>query len=89
MSTLARTKARAMGDPAEGPLTGPLTDLDLVRRTRGGDPEAYSELVRRHERMVYNLAFRFMRNAQAAEDMALGIVGRNLRSQLMAQPSTS
>lgn len=46
------------------------TDLALVARTKTGDTEAFSELVRRHERVVYNLAYRFMRDAAMAEDMA-------------------
>ena len=46
------------------------TDLALVERTRGGDVEAFSELVRRHERIVFNLAYRFMRDNALAEDMA-------------------
>lgn len=46
------------------------SDLDLVQRARVGDAEAFGELVRRHERVVYNLAYRFMRNAAQAEDMA-------------------
>ena len=66
MRTLAWTETSEMDSP---PLQN-ATDLDLVRQTRDGNPEAYSELVRRHERMVYNLAFRFMRAPEAAEDMA-------------------
>ena len=46
------------------------SDLALVQRTRAGDVEAFSELVRRHERIVFNLAFRFMRDNALAEDMA-------------------
>ncbi|MBX7258398.1 MAG: RNA polymerase sigma factor [Candidatus Hydrogenedentes bacterium] len=45
-------------------------DLALVARTKTGDTEAFSELVRRHERVVYNLAYRFMRDPAMAEDMA-------------------
>jgi RNA polymerase sigma-70 factor (ECF subfamily) len=45
-------------------------DRDLVRRAQAGDTDAFSELVRRHERVVYNLAFRFMRNETQADDMA-------------------
>jgi len=53
-------------------LTGPggTDDLELVRRTQNGDTEAFSELVRRHQQMTYNLAYRFMRDATQAEDMA-------------------
>lgn len=46
------------------------SDVALVQRTRAGEVEAFSELVRRHERIVYNLAYRFMRDNALAEDMA-------------------
>ena len=47
-----------------------ISDLELVQQTRAGEIEAFSELVRRHERVVFNLAFRFMRDNALAEDMA-------------------
>lgn len=47
-----------------------LADLELVRRAQGGDTEAFSALVRRTQRSVYQLALRFMRDANLAEDMA-------------------
>lgn len=47
-----------------------LSDLELVKMTKSGDVEAFSELVRRHEQNVYNLACRFMREPSLAEDMA-------------------
>lgn len=46
------------------------SDDALVQRTQSGDAEAFSELVRRHEHSVYNVALRFMRNPSLAEDMA-------------------
>jgi len=46
------------------------SDNALIKRTRAGDIEAFSELARRHEQTVYNLALRFMRNPSLAEDMA-------------------
>lgn len=46
------------------------SDLALVNRTKAGDIEAFSELARRHERVVYNLSYRFMRDSALAEDMA-------------------
>lgn len=46
------------------------SDLALVSRTKAGDIEAFSELARRHQRVVYNLAYRFMRDGALAEDMA-------------------
>lgn len=45
-------------------------DLELVHRAKSGDSEAFSELVRRHQHIIYNVAFRFMRDAALAEDMA-------------------
>ncbi len=60
---------------ATWPSTGVMSimkgsDGALVTQTLAGDVEAFSELVRRHERNVYNLAYRFMRDAGLAEDMA-------------------
>ena len=45
-------------------------DLELVVKAKGGDTEAFGELVNRHQRMVYNLAYRFMRDPLLAEDAA-------------------
>ena len=47
-----------------------VSDEALVARTKAGDVEAFSELVKRHQRVVYNLAYRFMREGPLAEDMA-------------------
>lgn len=47
-----------------------IDDLALVEQTKKGDQEAFSELVRRHQQVTYNLAFRYMRDATQAEDMA-------------------
>jgi len=45
------------------------SDLEHVRRTREGDPEAFARLVGRHQNTVYNVAYRFMRDPGRAEDM--------------------
>lgn len=47
-----------------------LTDNELVKRAQKGNADAFSELVRRHQHRVYNLAYRYMREASRAEDMA-------------------
>lgn len=47
-----------------------ISDLELVQRAKSGDSEAFSELVQRHQHIIYNIAFRFMRDAVLAEDMA-------------------
>lgn len=46
------------------------SDLDLVTRAQKGDTEAFSILVGRHQHMVFNLSYRFMRDSALAEDMA-------------------
>lgn len=50
--------------------TPELSDLELVQQTQRGDTEAFSELVRRHQQIIYNVAYRFMRDVALAEDMA-------------------
>jgi len=49
---------------------GPISDLELVNQSKSGDPEAFSELVRRHQHVVFNVSYRFMRDSALAEDMA-------------------
>jgi RNA polymerase sigma-70 factor (ECF subfamily) len=49
---------------------GPVSDLELVNQSKSGDPEAFSELVRRHQHVVFNVSYRFMRDSALAEDMA-------------------
>lgn len=67
MTVLAAAVCRseAMTDPRDE-----LSDLQLVERVKAGDVEAFSELARRHEHIVYNLSYRFMRDSSLAEDMA-------------------
>jgi RNA polymerase sigma-70 factor, ECF subfamily len=42
----------------------------LVGEARRGDREAFAELVRRHERRVYGLVFRMVRDHSDADDLA-------------------
>lgn len=46
------------------------TDLELVKRSQRGDRDAFSELVRRHQQIVYNVSYRYMRDTALAEDMS-------------------
>lgn len=50
--------------------TPDISDLELVNQTKQGNTEAFSELVRRHQHIIYNVAYRFMRDVALAEDMA-------------------
>lgn len=44
-------------------------DINLVRLARAGDPDALTELYRRHERRAYNLALRTLGNPWDAADV--------------------
>jgi RNA polymerase sigma-70 factor (ECF subfamily) len=44
-------------------------DLDLVRRTKGGDGKAYEELVLRHQRRTFNVAYRILGDYDEALDI--------------------
>lgn len=67
MSTNTATLNPALSGAGEAQS---LSDLELVNQTKSGDPEAFSELVRRHQHIIYNVAYRFMREPALAEDMA-------------------
>lgn len=47
----------------EGP-----SDLDLVRRIKAGDEQAFEEMVRHYHARVYSLAYGVLRNPQDAEE---------------------
>lgn len=49
-------------------MTDGLPDEELVRRYLDGDQGAFTDLVRRHETKVYNLAFRMLGNADDARE---------------------
>lgn len=52
---------------AEAPLDPP--DDELVGRAQQGDVDAYSELVRRHQRKIYALVYHMTSNKEDAEDI--------------------
>ncbi len=53
-------------------------DRDLVTRYLDGDKSAFSELVKRHKNLIYNLAFRLVGIAEEAEDLTQEIFIRLL-----------
>jgi RNA polymerase sigma-70 factor (ECF subfamily) len=55
-------------DPLPGAARG--EDEVLVDRFRDGDARAFEELVRRHQRAVFHLARRFVRDDDEAKDVA-------------------
>jgi RNA polymerase sigma-70 factor (ECF subfamily) len=46
------------------------SDRALVLRVRGGDPEAFGDLVQRYQTSVYNVCYRLLGETSAAEDQA-------------------
>lgn len=57
------------------------SDQDLLARCLASDQRAWQELVRRHTRRVYNVAYRFTGRAEEAEDLTQEVfvkVYRNL-----------
>jgi len=44
------------------------TDLELVRRIKSGDEEAFAQMVRRYHARVYSLSYGVLRNAEDAEE---------------------
>jgi len=53
-------------------LSGEENDAELVRRCLRGDLEAYAPLVRRYERVLYNVAYRMVHDREEARDLAQG-----------------
>ena len=45
-----------------------LSDTNLIAAARGGDPRAFSELVRRYEQTVYRYAYKLCRDREKAEE---------------------
>ncbi|MEP6802166.1 MAG: sigma-70 family RNA polymerase sigma factor, partial [Acidobacteriota bacterium] len=44
------------------------TDIDLVRRIKAGDPDAFEQMVERYHARVYSLSYGVLRNAEDAEE---------------------
>ena len=53
---------------------------ELVRRCRAGDGAAWEEIVQTYSRRIYNLAYRFISRADAAEDLTQEVFIRVYRS---------
>jgi RNA polymerase sigma-70 factor (ECF subfamily) len=59
---------------------GGQSDGELIGRTLSGDPGAFDALVARHERRVYNVAYRILLSREDAEDAAVEAFVRMHRS---------
>ena len=54
--------------------------VELVRRCRAGNGAAWEEIVQIYSRRIFNLAYRFTSNAEAAEDLTQEVFIRIYRS---------
>ena len=71
--TAAKTWSVTRGDGSRAEPLNPwsaLADHHLVAQALAGRPDAYGELVRRHQRAVYNVAYRLVGERQDALDAA-------------------
>lgn len=57
-----------------------INGADLVRRARSGDGVAWEEIVSAYSRRIFNLAYRFTSNAEAAEDLTQEVFIRIYRT---------
>lgn len=46
------------------------SDIELIDQTLSGNQSAYAELIRRHQRFVFTMAMRFVKNREDAEEVA-------------------
>lgn len=47
-----------------------LHNTELIQRAKNGDSEAFGELIASHERLVYNIALRTVKNPEDARDIS-------------------
>jgi RNA polymerase sigma-70 factor (ECF subfamily) len=45
-------------------------DAAVLERIRGGEPEAYAEIIQRHQSRIFSILYRYERDAQRLEDLA-------------------
>jgi RNA polymerase sigma-70 factor (ECF subfamily) len=63
-------------DPAAPLDLSLVEDAELVRAFQAGSREAFDAIVERHQRQVYRLCLRFMRNHEDASDLAQDVFVR-------------
>jgi RNA polymerase sigma factor (sigma-70 family) len=59
------------GEVLSNPVVPPdrMDDRALISRLKNGEAEAFREVVRRHQSLVLNCAYKFLRNNESAEDL--------------------
>lgn len=51
------------------PVTEEISDLELVEKVKSGDKKAFSLLVRRHQKSLFRMTVRFVKDSDTAEDV--------------------
>src|SRR3954471_22886957 len=81
MTLLGNSTGEMVASASEEPRRVPDDDAELLRRTAHDDPTAYRELVNRHARYLYGIAFSLSGNAADAEDLVQETFAATLKSQ--------
>src|SRR6516164_7009540 len=63
-----------MRDPRQPGDGGPRSDNDLLERLKAGDEEAMAELAETYSSKIYQLAFRYLRNKEDAEEVTQDVL---------------
>jgi len=64
-----------------------VTDKQLMQAVAAGDPEAFREIILRHQRVAWNTAYRFLRDPMEAEDIVQETFVRILEAAPRYQPN--
>ncbi len=65
---------------SEAPDMKHLSDQELMKLVQAGDVNPAAEIFERYSRRIYNFAYRFLRNAEAAEDATQEVFVKMIRN---------
>src|SRR5688572_29616204 len=69
-SSPTRARARAAAMAADASSAPPRPIAEIIERCLNGDQAAWDEIVRRHWRLVFNVAYKFVGTYELAEDLS-------------------
>jgi DNA-directed RNA polymerase specialized sigma24 family protein len=64
-------------------------DLTLVRQCLEGNQMPSGALIAKHQKAVFNVALRMVKDYQDAQDLAQAVFCQSMRSSTLSTPSTS
>lgn len=65
------------------------SDEELVAQTLGGNPRAFEELIRRYQKLVFNIAYHHLGRSAELEDIAQDVFLKSFRALESYQPGRS